>query len=154
MGGAEACRRLISRDPELAVVVVTVNHDEASWLECAEAGARGYVVKRGPDDPARVAERIRLAVRGEVVVEREMRTQLRRLASTARVDPAAEAGLTARERQILPLLALGLRDKEIAVQLGIGGQTVRNHVGSLLTKLDASNRTAAVAQARRLGILD
>ena len=154
MGGVEACRRLVSHDPDVAVVMVTVYDDEESWLACTEAGARGYVVKRGLDDPARVAERLRSAARGDVVVEREMRAQLRRLASRARSDPARDVGLTGREREILPLLALGLQDKEIALRLGVGAQTVRNHVSSILKKLSAANRTAAVAQARRLRILE
>ena len=113
----------------------------------------GYVVKRGFDDPIRVAERLRLAVRGDFVVDGEMREQLKRLASTLRRDPAELAGLTTREREILPLLATGRQDKQIAIEIGIGGQTVRNHVSNLLRKLGATNRTAAVAEARRRGIL-
>lgn len=152
MGGVEACRRIVEQRPDLAVVIVTGHADELHWRAAIAAGARAYVVKQGPDDPLRVAERLRLAVRGDTVIDGEMRAHLRVMASGP-IDPAAHAGLTPREREILPLLAEGHPDKVIANGLVLTVQTVRNHVSHILTKLDVPNRTAAVTEARRRGIL-
>jgi DNA-binding NarL/FixJ family response regulator len=152
MGGVEACRRIVQQRPDLAVVIVTGHADERHWRAAMAAGARAYVVKQGPDDPARVVERLRLAAQGNTIIDNEMRAFLQGMARSV-ADPAEEAGLTPREREILPLLAEGHPDKVIAQRLVLTVQTVRNHVSHILGKLDMPNRTAAVAEARRRGIL-
>ena len=68
-------------------------------------------------------------------------------------DPAREAGITQREREVLPLVAEGLQNKEIALRLGVSEQTVRNHLSSIYRKLGAGNRTQVTREALRRGIL-
>lgn len=153
MGGVELCRRLTALEPAPAVVVVTVSVSEADARESLAAGARAYVVKEGPSDPARVAHAIQAAARGDHVLDRRIHGLIGRLASM-HVDPASQAGLTPREREVLPLLVMGRSNKEIAAELGIGVQGVKNHVRSILRKLRAGNRTEAADQARRRGLVD
>jgi DNA-binding NarL/FixJ family response regulator len=152
MGGLALCERLRDLHPEVAVVVVTGLTDRNLARRVLAAGARAFVVKHDRSDPDRIKEAIRSAARGDHLLDRDMHELLRELALRA-PDPAQAAGLTPRELEVLPLLAEGLQNKQIAAQLGLSEQTVKNHLNSIGRKLDASNRTQMVTEARRRGII-
>jgi DNA-binding NarL/FixJ family response regulator len=153
MGGVAACQSLRDTHPNVAIVVVTQLIDPELARRCLASGARAYVVKHDRTDPARVADAIRNAARGDHLLDREIHQLLLDLASRVS-DPAHEAGLTSRERDVLPLIAEGLLNKEIARRLGMSEQTVKNHLNNMFRKLDAKTRTQLVAEARKRGILD
>ena len=151
-GGVAACAALQEQRPEIAVVVVTAMRDPEMARQCIALGAHGYVVKQDQSDPQRIASAIRSAARGDHHIDREAHQLLLDLA--ARVpDPAREAGLTPREVEVVPLIAEGLQNKEIAQRLGLSEQTVRNHLSSIYRKLDSRNRTQMTAEARRRRII-
>ena len=152
MGGVAACRVLQDRHPGVAVVVVTASADAELARECMALGARAYIVKYDHHDPQRIAEAVRHAAQGDLFFDRQVSQLLLTLASHV-PDPAGDAGLTPREVELIPLIAEGLQNKEIAVRVGVSEQTVRNHLSNTYRKLGAHNRTQMLAEARRRGIL-
>jgi DNA-binding NarL/FixJ family response regulator len=152
MGGIAACQALTKRDTELAIVIVTALIAEEPARQALAAGARGYIVKRDWHDPERIAEAILSAARGDHLIDREVHELILSLSAGA-VDPAREAGLTPRELDVIPLIADGMMNKEIATRLGVSEQTVRNHLSNIYRKLNAKNRTQMAAEARRRGLL-
>ncbi|MGI5155615.1 response regulator [Microbispora sp. CA-102843] len=147
--GIEATRRLIDRDPDLGVLVLTMSEDDASVFAALRAGARGYVLKGtgGADFIAAV----RSVARGEAVYGPAVARRIRRfLASGPDVTPFPE--LTAREREILDLLASGRSNAEIARALFLSQKTVKNHLTSVFAKLQVADRAQAVVRARRAGL--
>lgn len=150
--GISLLERLQTDRPALAIVIITAATEERTAREYLAAGARGYVIKHDHTDPDRIATAIRTAARGDLLFDRSVQTMLQELASRA-PDAADEAGLTPRERDVLPHIAEGLQNKQIALALGLSEQTVRNHLSSVYRKLGTSNRTETIAVARRLGIL-
>jgi len=138
---------------EGAVVVALVDSAaEDAALDALHAGAAA-VLPRGAGD-ADIAAAIVAAARGHAVLPRAL---LRELIAADDEPPALEEGntgvLTARELEVLRALADGASNKMIARRLGISFHTVKFHVASILTKLDADTRTEAVAQAARLGLV-
>jgi DNA-binding NarL/FixJ family response regulator len=152
MGGIAACEILSQEHPEVAVVVVTVSTDKDLARRVLAGGARSYVVKHDRSDPARVAAAIRSAASGDHLLDRDMHQLLKEMAARS-PDPAREAGLTPRELDVLPLIADGFQNKEIALSLGVSEQTVKNHLNNIFRKLEAKNRTQMITEARRRGIL-
>jgi DNA-binding NarL/FixJ family response regulator len=133
--------------PRAKIVVLTGIRDEAAVAAALEARCDGYVTKDRP--PAELVAALRSAVAGSTTVTSGLMTgtvvRLRR--------SSAEQTITPREREILILLSEGVSNARIAAQLHISINTVRNHVQSLLTKLDAHSRLEAVAVAVRRGVL-
>jgi len=117
------------------------------------AGSSAYVVLRDDEPDGRLADAVRTVATGSLLLDGGLRSLIGHLAATA-PSPAARAGLTPRELEMLPLLAEGHQNKEIALQLGLGEQTVRNHLSRMYRKLGAGNRTQMIAEARHRGILD
>jgi len=153
MRGVELTRRIRDQHPETFVLVFTVSRTEEDVVEALQAGASGYLVKQDTRDPTRLCEVIRLAADGGAVLTGHGAAELvRRIARRRPPDPAAECGLTPRERDVLALVARGARNREIAHSLTITEQSVKNHVRSILAKLGAKNRTEATVIAQRLGI--
>ena len=137
-------------NPNLGVIVTGVaDDDETEIIACAEAGVAGYHMRTDSiDELLALIDRV---TTGEVSCPpRVAALLLQRLSSLAvRHHPTtAETVLTARETQILRMLELGLSNREIAVQLYIAVHTVKNHVHSLLTKLNVSTRAQAAAYSR------
>ncbi|MBV9446332.1 MAG: response regulator transcription factor [Streptosporangiaceae bacterium] len=153
--GIEATRRL--RDTGVKVVVLTTYSDDRSVIDALRAGAVGYLTKDAEAEEIRQAlERV---VRGEVSLDP---TAQRHLVNTvAAVPPAAPAapaagtvpdGLTAREVEVLALIADGLSNAEIAGRLVVSEATVKSHINHLLPKIGARDRAQAVAYAYRHGL--
>ena len=148
MGGVEATAAIVRRYPEAKVVVLT-SFGEAERVQAAlAAGAAGYVLKDA--EPEEVIAAIRAAVDGEVHLDSAVAGQLVRRMAAPDVGLAA---LTAREREILILLAQGNANRDIADQLMITERTARTHVSNILTKLQLSSRTQAALLAIREGLI-
>jgi DNA-binding NarL/FixJ family response regulator len=139
--GLEACTRLRDEFPTLRVVFLTSSPDELDVFSAILAGARGYVLKqtrsvqlvRTLDAVGRGESMFDAAVTG-MVLER-----IRRISSGAYTDESAL--LTAREREILPLIAAGQTNREIAETVFLSDKTVKNYVSSILSKLGLERRT-------------
>jgi DNA-binding NarL/FixJ family response regulator len=150
MSGVEVTRRLIQRMPASRVLVVSVSAQEDDVTEAILAGASGYVLKDGPVEE--VVAGIQAAARGESLISPRIATMLlRRIRSEepAESDSPAESPLSERELQVLQLVAEGKGNHEIAEELFIGQSTVRNHISSILMKLQVDNRVQAAVRAVR-----
>ena len=142
--GVEALRRIGGSRPQTRVVMLTSYADERRAMEAVDAGASGFLLKDA--SPRDVAAAIRAAHRGEAVLHPSVAA---RLLAERRRPPAAHAELTARELEVLRLIARGLRNKQIAAQLHVSEKTVKTHVSAVLRKLDVADRTAAAMYAVR-----
>ncbi|MGZ8566053.1 MAG: response regulator [Actinomycetota bacterium] len=155
MGGIEATRMIKEGSPSTKVVVMTAHDDDRLLVEAVEAGASGFLSK---DEPAEdVLAAAKAAADGEVLIDPVTLTRL--LAQVAREreeqrDAMRLLGdLTEREREILQLLAQGMRNDDIAKQLYISPQTVQTHVRNILGKLRVHSKLEAVAFAVRHGAI-
>jgi DNA-binding NarL/FixJ family response regulator len=166
MDGVAATTRIRAEAPTTKVIILTTFKDDDYIYAGIAAGARGYLLKDAP--PTRLVEAIRAAHRGESLLNPEVAARLLDRFSgmmttpTEAPPPSQERGeatgpppkLTPREQDVLKLMAQGLRNKEIADELVIAERTVKIHVGNILGKLQANNRTEAVARALHFGLLD
>lgn len=148
--GVEATRRVVAQSPRTAVLVVTMNSDDESVFAALKAGARGYLVKEAAADD--IARAVQTLARGEVVLGAGVSGQVLAAAvGAARTAVQAFPQLTAREREVLELLARGYDNGRIGRHLGLSEKTVRNNVSFVLAKLPAATRAEAVALARDAG---
>lgn len=149
LDGVAATRaiRALPKAPE--VLVLTTYDTDADIVTAVEAGARGYLLKDTP--PAMLADAIRRAARGETVLAPAVAA---RLADRLRQPTKPAVELTARESEVLALVAEGLSNNEIGLRLFIGEATVKTHLLRTFAKLEVNDRTAAVTTAYRLGLLD
>jgi DNA-binding NarL/FixJ family response regulator len=146
--GSELITKLRDQGSDVRVVILTASADEVAFLDALDAGCAGYVTKDRP--LVDVVDSVRAAAGGELAVSP---TLLGRVLPQLRRDEAARSTLTAREREILELVADGVPNKTIAVQLSLRLNTVRNHVQNVLTKLGAHSKLEAVAIATRSGLI-
>jgi DNA-binding NarL/FixJ family response regulator len=152
VNGVEATRRIVSADPGVAVLVLTMLDEDESVFAAMRAGARGYVVKGADTDGVlRALESVARgdAVFGPAVASRVLSYLTRPLSAR---DPMLFPELSDREREVLELIARGLSNSEIARKLVVSPKTVRNHVSSVFTKLQVSDRAEAIARARKAGL--
>ncbi len=152
INGIEATRRIVEASPGTGVVVVTMFKDDDSVFAAMRAGARGYVLKGADQDE--ILRVIRAAAGGEVLFGREIAQRLMGFFSVPnRSNPAVIfPELTAREREVLDLLARGLGNAEISTRLYVSPKTVRNHISNIFTKLQVADRAQAVIRAREAGL--
>jgi DNA-binding NarL/FixJ family response regulator len=141
--GLEAMRRIRQLDGSARIIVLTMYHGDEDIHRAFEAGAMGYVLKDTISDD--LIHVIREVHAGRRVVTPEIQQALD--------ERARRPTLSLRERQVLELVAEGMRNKEIAAALGISADTTGMHVKNIYTKLDVHDRTAAVAKAIRRGII-
>jgi DNA-binding NarL/FixJ family response regulator len=147
--GVEATRRAAQIAPGTAVLVVTMVDDDDTVFAALAAGARGYILKGASADEIAAALRTVAAggaVFGAGVASRLLARTPARLSGP--VTPPRPDDLTAREREVLDLLAEGASNQQIARSLGISLKTVQNHVSRILDKLQAADRTQAALRAR------
>ncbi|MEU4422362.1 response regulator transcription factor [Actinoplanes sp. NPDC024001] len=151
MDGIQATRLLLERFPEppRILVVTTFANDEYVY-QALRAGAAGFLLKRSR--PEQIVEAVRVVARGDSLLFPEA---VRRLAAAYGPPDGrvGEAGLTAREAEVLTLMAEGLSNAEIAERLVLGVETIKTHVGSVLGKLGVRDRTQAVVVAYRSGFV-
>lgn len=146
MSGTHILRELVPRLPDTKIVMLTVSTSRRDLVDAVRLGAAGYLTKDlSPDALLRAVRGIR---RGDLPMSRSFAAQaLDELARTTRQVPAAgtgsDAGLSARETEVLRLLADGLTDREIAASLQISPRTVETHVSNVLHKLGVRNRAEA-----------
>jgi NarL family two-component system response regulator LiaR len=179
LNGVEAIKRIRAEAPTTRVIILSTFADDDDIYAGIAAGARGYLLKDAP--PEQLIQFIRAAYRGESLLHPSVAARiLDRFSSLItqaapipvgpdQEQPApSQAGgesaplalpiigaprFTSREMEVLRLMAQGLRNKEIAETLVITERTVKIHVGNILNKLNASNRTEAVTTALKLGLL-
>ena len=155
MDGIEATRALRRSLPETAVIILTTFDDDHYLAEAVRAGACGFLLKDGDADD--LARAIRAAASGgSVIAPQTLARLLPRLASEPQADPTAVelvAHLTAREREVLALIARGFTNQAIANALVVGEATVRTHVSHVFAKLGVRTRTEAVILAFAGGLV-
>lgn len=149
-GGVELAARLAAAYPRAGVVLVTGHPDSPSLAAALEAGCRGYLAKGARFET--LISTIRRVAAGEVAIPASMLQDLARHLDRRRSRPSEE--LTAREREVLVLLARGTSTDGIAKALALSAHTVRTHVRSILHKLNAHSRLQAVSTARQLELID
>ncbi|MEU7468228.1 response regulator [Streptomyces sp. NPDC012403] len=155
MDGIQATEQLMLRDDPPGVLVLTTFDNDEDAFAALRAGAGGFLLKNAP--AAEVVNAIRVLAAGEsVVAPRITRLLLDRVSD--RLAPAngqAERldALTARERDVLALVARGLSNAEIAAELYVAGATVKTHLGNLMAKLHLRDRAQAVAFAYESGLV-
>jgi DNA-binding NarL/FixJ family response regulator len=152
LNGIDAARAVVEACPAARVVMLTVSGDGDDVLEAMLAGATGYLVK-GTKPDALVAG-IRAAAAGDALLSPGLAIKL--LGRVKTTAPADENGalLSTRELEVLRLLAAGKANSDIARELFLSPYTVRNHISSILAKLQIANRTEAAAYAIRSGLVN
>lgn len=150
MDGFAATREIARLAPAVAVLVLTMFDDEDSVFAAMRAGARGYVVKGAEQEE--IGRAVRAVAAGEAIFSPGVASRvLRYFAAPPPVaDPFPE--LTAREREILQLLAHAISNTAIASRLELSPKTVANHLSSIFTKLQVADRAAAILRAREAGL--
>lgn len=148
--GIEAIRRIKARRPDARILVLTTFAGEDKIFPAIKAGALGYHLK--DSGPEQLVEAIRQVHRGESSLHPLVaRKVLQEIASASERPPTPEP-LTAREMEVLRLVAEGLDNHQIAAQLVISDATVRTHVSNILGKLHLATRTQAALYALREGL--
>jgi DNA-binding NarL/FixJ family response regulator len=152
----DAARRLHDETPRSAVVVLGGDDDDASIVGAVQIGATGHVPEIA--DPDELVDTIRRVADGEDQLLRELTVRpdlvgriVDEVRQTLALGAPPENPLTAREVEVLSLVAGGLKNRDIAVRLDLSEQTVKNHLTGILHKLGAANRTRAVMYAVRQG---
>jgi DNA-binding NarL/FixJ family response regulator len=140
--GIEATRRIVRDFPDVHVVVLTSFADKQRILDALEAGAVGYLLKDA--DPGEVAVAVRAAVAGGSPLD----PKAARVLLDSRRDPRTTTSLTAREQEVLALVAEGLANKNIARRLGISERTVKSHLTRVFQAIGVADRTHAALWAR------
>ena len=149
--GVEATRQIKARQPDVRIVMLTMHADQDVLAEAIRAGANGYLVKDCSTDE--IASAIESVAGGETALSPRLAASM--LAEVRRQDSGAaeERVITKREEEVLQLIADGCSTPEVAERLYISQKTVKNHLASIYQKLDARDRTQAVLQAVRMGIV-
>jgi two-component system, NarL family, response regulator LiaR len=150
--GIEAIRRIRAVAPQTRVIVLTSFADEDKMLPAVRAGAVGYLLK--DVDPQELVAAVRTVNDGETLLHPAVIRELVREVGGGRREPAADNPLTAREREVLGLIARGRANKAIAFELGVAEKTVKTHVSNILGKLNVTDRTQAALLAVREGLVD
>src|SRR5690349_13748712 len=145
MDGLEATQLITERDPSINVLIFTAYSERMLLSRGLESGARGYILKEAPHET--LLRAIEKVAAGEGFVDPALMPAF--LTGRERDEM-----LTAREREILQLLADGMSNSDVAAKLFISQETVKSHVRHILTKLEADTRTHAVAIALREAIID
>jgi DNA-binding NarL/FixJ family response regulator len=149
--GIEATREIVAQSPHVGVLVLTMFEDDDSVFAAMRAGARGYLLKGSDQDE--IERAIRAVSSGEAIFGPAIATRLMAYFAASPGGPAqAFPELTAREREVLELIAQGHSNTAIAERLVLSQKTVRNHVSNIFTKLQVLDRAQAIVKAREAGL--
>jgi DNA-binding NarL/FixJ family response regulator len=151
LDGVEATRLVTERAPGVAVVMLTMHADQNVIARAIRAGAVGYMVKDCTTEE--LVRTIRQAASGETALTADLAATMLEEMRTSSPEVRPESVLSKREEEVLQLIAEGASTTEVGEQLFISVKTVKNHLASIYEKLDARDRTQAVLQAVRMGIV-
>ncbi len=152
MDGLQAARQLRDEYPGVGVIMLSAYDDRQFVVEAVRSGARGYVLKAR--DAEHLIQTVRLVADGNMVIDPQLVVALAEELSNAKERDRRADTLTAREIEVLQLLAFGHTNRDIADKLFISPDTVKTHLEHIFEKLGASDRTAAVAQALRRRLIE
>ena len=154
MNGLEATRQVKAEFPDIKIVILTIGEEDQNLFEAIKSGAQGYLLK--DVEPQHLVEMLRGVFRDEAPISRstaaKIVSEFARQAREADAGDRSEASLTAREKEVLGLVAGGATNKEIAAVLGTSPSTAKNHLQNILRKLHLGNRVQAAAYALRGGL--
>jgi DNA-binding NarL/FixJ family response regulator len=152
LDGIEATRAIVRTSPGVAVLVLTMFEDDESVFAAMRAGARGYLLKGA--DQAEILRALRAVASGEAIFGPAIARRLIDYFSAPRPGLPARAfpELTAREHEVLELIARGLGNQAIAERLFLAPKTVRNLVSTIFSKLQVADRAQAIVRAREAGL--
>ena len=154
--GVEATHLIKQEFPDVTILMLTAELDEARLFEAIRAGAQGYLLK--DLHALELIEQLRGVMRGEAAIapalSSRMLERLRQLSQQAPMLPhESSARLTSREREVISLVARGATDPEVADALHISLNTAKSHMRNILAKLNAENRHEAAREARASGLI-
>lgn len=161
LGGIEATRLLVSRQPNVGVIMLTMLEDDETVFAAISAGARGYVLKDA--DRGSLIRAIRSVAHGEALLSSSVAQRVLEQFSKLKNQPIIPSQplntlapifkeLTARELEVLKLIVKGYRNREIATQLVISEKTVGNHISNIFSKLQVNDRSQAILRAIKEGL--
>lgn len=149
--GAQAIQHIRAFDPRARVVVLTAYDTDERILQAVQAGASGYLLKGAPREE--IFRAVRVVYQGGSLLEPVVAGRLLTRVGDILRGELVEEELTARELDVLTLMARGLRNKEIAYELSITERTVKFHANAIYRKLDVGGRTEAVSKAIQKGLV-
>ncbi|WP_029432735.1 response regulator transcription factor [Blastococcus sp. URHD0036] len=152
MGGVAATERLVAASPHARVLVLSMSDDDDSVFAALRAGARGYLLKGA--GRAEILRSVRAVAEGEAIFGPSIALRLTAFFATPPATPSQPPfpELTAREREVLDLVARHRTNPQIADALGVSSKTVRNHVSNVFAKLRVADRATAAELAQRSGL--
>ncbi|MFU8876245.1 response regulator [Micromonospora sp. SL4-19] len=151
LNGIEATRRLLAAAPSVGVLVLTMSEDDGTVFTAVRAGARGYLVKGAEQEE--IVRAIHTVASGGAVFGAALAVRIAEFFAAG--PPGASTvfpELTAREREILELLAAGRSNAQIAQALFLSQKTIRNNVSNVFAKLQVADRAEAIVRAREAGL--
>jgi len=153
VNGVDATKLILRANPDIGIVVLTMFDDDDLVFAALRAGARGYILKGA--DQTEILRAIGAAVRGEALFGAPIAKRLTHFFSASRsssLSAQAFPELTEREREVLDLIAQGFSNSEIAERFVLSPRTVRNHISSIFSKLQVTDRARAIVLAREAGL--
>ena len=148
LDGVQATTRILAREPDIRVLILTTYESDDQILAAIEAGAAGYLLKAAPE--SEILEGLRATARGETALAPSAAAALVRRATA---KPTTGPSLSPRELEVLQLVAQGGSNPAIGRALFLSETTVKTHLGHVFEKLGVKDRTRAVTRAMELGIL-
>jgi DNA-binding NarL/FixJ family response regulator len=150
LNGVAATREIARVAPDVAVLMLTMFDDDDSVFAAMRAGARGYVLKGAQQDE--IVRAIQAVAAGEAIFGPGIARRVLGLVCAPPAPSTPFPGLTSRERDVLGLIAAGVRNAEIARQMSIAPKTVANHISAIFNKLQVADRNEVIILARDAGL--
>lgn len=148
VNGVEAAKQILSKNPQIKIIVLTSFIDESLIIPALEAGAISYLLKTAKANE--IVNAIRCAVNNQAIIEPAAAVKV---LQSMRREPKPHESLTNRELEVLKLIGNGKTNQEIADTLFIGIKTVKTHVSNILSKIGCEDRTQAAIYANRNGLV-
>jgi DNA-binding NarL/FixJ family response regulator len=150
LNGIDATRQIVASSPHIAVLVLTMYDDDESVFAAMRAGARGYLLKGA--DQEDIVRAVAAVARGEAIFGPSVARRIMEFFAAPRLAVPTFPALTAREHEVLDLIAAGRSNPDIARALVLSSKTVRNHVSNIFAKLQVADRAEAIVRAREAGM--